>query len=290
MGKKLLVVVIAVVGVLCSTALAGAPLGPPRSLVKHGEWAVNLEYGREEMDLKTYGKMKEAYIYEGEIVEEYCEYTVMQITNLELNAFFGSLEYGLCDRWEVFLRLGIADAQDDITPMACASEEYEEEFNFDGDYGLAWGGGTKMTICQYGDWTFGGVLQVTWLYPDESDVEWVYPPDPNERFAGKAELELRQIQAGIGATLDLDNWFVYGGICWFFMRGDMDFNGSFYDDADVGNEEQERIDASHNVDEEQEFGFWAGLGCRLDTAVCFAEAQIFDDYWLIGGGVKIPLP
>jgi hypothetical protein len=286
MEKKQLAVVVAVAGMFCSAALAGAPLGPPRSLVDHGFWAINVEYGHEEMDLKTYGKMAEALIVDGQVSETYCESTVMEVKDLELNAFFGSLEYGLCDRWEVFVRLGIADAKDDIKPVFCGSEQYEEEFNFDGDYGFAWGAGTKMTICQHGDWTFGGVIQVTWLYPDESSLHWVYPPDPNEEFCGEGELDLRQIQAGIGATLDLDPWFIYGGICWFFMRGELDFEGSFYD-ADV---EVFRLEAEHRVDEEQEFGFWAGLGCQLETAVCFAEVQILPDYWLIGGGVKVPLP
>jgi hypothetical protein len=286
MEKKQLAVVVAVVGVFCSAALAGGPLGPPRSLVDHGQWAINFEYGHEEMDLKTYGKMTETYIVDGEPGETYCESTVMQVSDLELNAFFGSLEYGLCDRWEVFIRLGIADAKDDITPVFCGSDEYTEEFAFDGDYGFAWGAGTKMTICQHGAWTFGGIIQVTWLYPDESDLTWTYAPDPNEHFVGTGELDLRQIQAGIGATLDLDPWFVYGGICWNFMRGEMDFEGSFYDDT----VEDARLEAEHNIAEEQEFGFWAGLGCQLETAVCFAEAQLFDDYWLVGGGVKIPLP
>ena len=207
----------------------------------------------------------------------------MEVENLEANIWFGSLEYGLCDRWEVFLRLGMADAQDDIE---IDEELLEGGIGFNGDYGFAWGAGTKMTICQHGDWTFGGVIQVTWLYPDESDAEWTNPEDSYETFSGKAEVELRQFQAGIGATLDLDSWFVYGGICWLFMRGDMDIEGSFYDDTT----EYHRIHASHEVDETSEFGFWAGLGCQLDTAVCFAEAQILDDYWLIGGGVKIPIP
>jgi hypothetical protein len=290
MEKKQLAVVVVVVGVVCSAALAGAPLGPPRSLVEHGQWAINFEYGHEELDLKTYGKIWDRYIVDGSVSEEYCGYTVMQVSDLELNAFFGSLEYGLCDRWEVFVRLGIADAQDDVAPMYCFEDEEDEEFNFDGDYGFAWGAGTKMTICQHGDWTFGGVIQVTWLYPDESDLTWVNPADANDCFDGEGDLDLRQIQAGIGATLDLssmlDGGFVYGGICWCFFRGDFDVDGSFYD-TDV---EYLRIDAEHNVDEEHEFGFWAGLGCQLETAVCFAEFQWLDDYWLVGGGVKIPLP
>jgi hypothetical protein len=282
MEKKQLAVVVAVLGVFCSAALAGAPLGPPRSLVEHGQWAVNFEYGYEEMDLYTYGRIHEYYV-DG---SSYCDSGVMEVKDLELNAFFGSLEYGLCDRWEVFLRVGIADAQDDIVPVFCARDDTDEVFNFDGDYGFAWGAGTKMTICQHGDWTFGGVIQVTWLYPDESDLNWVYPLDPNEVFEGEGDLDLRQIQAGLGATLDMDGWFLYGGICWFFMRGDMDFEGSFYDTG----VEQLSLEATYHVDEQSEFGGWFGLGCQLETAVCFAEAQILEDYWLVGGGVKIPLP
>lgn len=281
MELRQLAVVVVAVGVFCSAALAGAPLGPPRSLVEHGEWAVNFEYGREEMDLKACGKMHEAAIVGGVPVPLPSADVVMQIEDLTANMFFGSLEYGLCDRWEVFLRLGIADAQDDVK-----HEAFDGGLSFDGDYGFAWGAGTKMTICQHGDWTFGGVVQVTWLYPDESDIEWTNPADSLDTFSGEAELEMRQFQAGIGATLDMDSWFLYGGICWLFMRGDMDFEGSFYDD-DV---EILREDGTLRLREESEFGFWAGLGCEWRTAICFAEAQILDDYWLVGGGVKVPLP
>ena len=282
MEKTRLPVMAMVVGMFCSAVLAGGPLGPPRSLVEHGEWAINFEYAREEMDLKTCGKMHETMIVGGDPVGEPLSASVlMQIEDLTTNMFFGSLEYGLCDRWEVFLRVGIADAQDDIN-----HEAFDGGLSFDGDYGFAWGAGTKTTICQYGDWTFGGVMQVTWLYPDESDIEWTNPQDSTDTFSGDAELEMRQFQAGIGTTLDLDSWFVYGGICWLFMRGEMDFQGSFYDD-DV---EYLRDDGTSRLREESEFGFWAGLGCHFKTAVCFAEAQILDDYWLLGGGVKIPLP
>jgi len=295
MEKKQLAVVVAVVGVFCSAALAGAPLGPPRSLVEHGQWAINFEYAHEEMDLWTYGKTSEVAVVGGVLGTWVYGHSVMEVTDLRLNAFFGSLEYGLCDRWEVFLRLGIADAQDDIrqtNTTAAGDEDTEvlETYGFDGDYGFAWGAGTKMTICQHGDWTFGGVIQVTWLNPDESDLTWSWtnPEDSTDTdaFLGEGDLDLRQIQAGIGATLDLDSWFLYGGICWFFMRGELDFEGSYYD----GDLEYYRVEATHDVDEQSEFGFWAGLGCQLDTAVCFAEGQVFEDYWLIGGGVKIPLP
>ena len=311
MEKRQLAAVVVVLGVFCSVAWAGAPLGPPRSLVEHGEWAVNFEYGHEEMDLYTYGKWSErsrSWVDDdpgewGEWGDWSCDESgVMEIRDLTANLWFGSLEYGLCDRWEVFLRLGMADAQDEVKPVECGAEGVDEVYDFDGDYGFAWGAGTKMTICQYGDWTFGGVIQVTWLYPDESDLSFEYEKDEDEdgtpesmgTITGTGELELRQFQAGIGTTLDMDSWFLYGGICWFFMRGDMDVEiretVSLPPVDDPVLYSQTDSKGRHDVDERSEFGCWFGLGCQLETAVCFAEAQILEDYWLVGGGVKIPLP
>jgi hypothetical protein len=304
MEKKQLAVVVAVVGVFCSAALAGAPLGPPRSLVEHGQWAVNFEYGHEEIDLYTYGTWDYRDRDWDPSAEEWLDWSdwecdgsgVMEIRDLEADMWMGSLEYGLCDRWEVFIRLGIADAQDEVEPVECGAYDVDEIYNFDGDYGFAWGAGTKMTICQHGDWTFGGVIQMTFLYPDESDLTWGWEDEGGTGVVeGEGDLELRQFQAGIGATLDLssmlDGWFAYGGICWLYMRGDMDVDLTV---TRYASDETPVIQAGsrgdHDVAEQGDIGGWVGLGCHLETVVCFAEAQILEDYWLVGGGVKIPLP
>ncbi len=273
--RRLVIAIVVTVGLLCSVSFAGGPLGPPKAFVGRGKWLVDVEYAHESTDLKACGKV----VWEG--TPEHFGY---RIEDLRSNMFFGSLAYGLCDSWDVFVRLGAADATDKIRPAIEAG--YGEKYAYDGGYGFAWGVGTRATFCQCGPWTFGAVGQLTWLNPGDGDDTFAF--DANDVRAAKFGANWRQVQVGIGTTYQADGWWVYGGPCLLFVNGDLD--------VDVTETITGPTPATYHgkgtldVREESEFGGWVGVGCNLpQNARCYAECQIYGDGWLVGAGVLFPL-
>jgi hypothetical protein len=284
MEKRILMLaVITAVGVFGSASIAGGPLGPPRAFVGHGKWLVDIEYAHEDMDLKSTGRAH-SYLYDGTPLDSAS--TKFHIEDIESDVIFGSLAYGLWESWDVYVRLGAANAKDDLEEHGLFAAP-GESYNFDGSHGFAWGVGTRATFCQCGRWTFGAVGQVTWVNPGDDDVSWAGDTGEGSTstISGDADLNWRQFQVGIGATYQADGWWVYGGPCLFFVNGDL--KATLTETVD-GSEYHYKY--RHDLREEAEFGGWLGVGCNLpQNARCYAEAQIYGDGWLIGGGVLFPL-
>jgi len=49
-------VIIMVVGVCSSLALALPPMGPPKAILGENQWAIGFEYAHQKMDLELFGK------------------------------------------------------------------------------------------------------------------------------------------------------------------------------------------------------------------------------------------
>lgn len=286
MEKRMLVVaVITAVGVFSSAAIAGGPLGPPKAFVGHGKWLVDVEYAHEDIDLTSCGKglffdWNGSDPIEGRI-------TKFGIEDLESDMFFGSLAYGLCDTWDLYARLGAANAKDKLEAFGTALSLPGESYDFSGSHGFAWGVGTRGTFCQWGSWTLGAVGQVTWVNPGDDDVSWSYESEGTVfDLRGDVEIDWRQFQVGLGVTYQADGWWVYGGPCWFFVNGELD---STIMEAQDGSPTY-RYEYSHDLREESEFGGWVGAGCQLPKGMtCYAEGQLYDNGWVIGLGVAFPL-
>jgi len=273
--RRLVIAFVVAAGLLCSVSFAGGPLGPPRAFVGQGKWLVDVEYAHESVDLKACGKI----VWEGSPGDER-----LKIEDLRSNMFFGSLAYGLCENWDVFVRLGAADATDEIKPAI--EDGSGEKYAYDGGYGFAWGVGTRATFCQCGPWTFGAVGQLTWF--DPGDAEDTFAFDADDVVTAKFDAKWRQFQVGIGATYQADGWWIYGGPCVLFVNGDLDVDSV----ETITGEGAGTYVAKGTLDvrEESEFGAWFGVGCNLpQNARCYAEAQIYGDGWLVGAGVLFPL-
>ncbi len=97
--KALLVVGLVSMAVLASTALGGAPMGPPMALLGEGNVGFGGEYGHESMDLRANGTLSAVY---GGVPFDFVE--TIEIEDLSMNMFFVTLGYGVCDNWDIFLR------------------------------------------------------------------------------------------------------------------------------------------------------------------------------------------
>jgi len=112
-GKAFLVGGLASMAIFASTVLGGAPMGPPMALLGEGNWGAGGEYGHGTMDLQAYGSLQAIY---GGIPFDFVEN--VEIDDLTMNMFFATVGYGVCDNWDIFVRVGAADAQDDVQGKA----------------------------------------------------------------------------------------------------------------------------------------------------------------------------
>jgi hypothetical protein len=272
--KTLLATTLVVAGLLAAVASGGAPMGSPTAQLGEGKWGWGVEYGYEQMDLEASGKVTDQSI-------PFFWSQDFKIEDLASNLLFGSLSYGICDTWDIFVRVGAADASDDIILSPADSTAAERRDAFDGDFGVAWGVGTRGTFCRSGPWSVGGVMQVTWFRPGDSDFSIVDPFLPDETWVGQVDLEYWQAQFGLAAALQSGIWRVWAGPFLQFVGGDMDFDGTaIIGDSSAG------LKWSSDIRQSSEIGAFAGMSWAFtDSFNLRVEGQVTEDSFLLSAGV-----
>jgi hypothetical protein len=281
MEKKQLAVVVAVVGVLCSVALALPPMGPPRGTLRQGQFSAGFEYGYSDMDLEYSCKMKITAVNADDpddIPYDESGKDSGKLEDFKTNMFFGNIAYGVVDNWDVFVRLGAADL------------EIEDDLEF--SYGFAWGFGAKATFFQDGDITWGMLAQMTWFDPDDEDISFTEDLDDVEvDLSGSVEVDWWEIQIAAGPTWQLaDNLCIYGGPFLHFVDGDYDEKAT--GSVDV---EDETYDVTYklacDLEEESMFGGYVGGQWDMaENASLYGECQFTGDAWGVGVGGIFRIP
>ena len=264
------------VSICASIASGGAPMGPPAATLGEGKWSIGAEAGHEQMDLEATGIVRDYFA-------NFFWTQRFEIEDLTSTMAFVDLAYGVCDNWNIFVRVGAADASDDIVIPAADATALERRDSFDGDFGLAWGVGTRATFCRWGEWSFGGLVQVTWFEPGDSSFDIEDPFIPAETWSGDVELSYWQTQVSLAAVYDGDPIRVWGGPFLQFITGDMDFNGQA---ALAGGSGQ--LKWSGDLNESSQIG--VHVGASLDVTEqwnLWVEGQMTGDSWLIGIGTAI---
>lgn len=123
--------VLMVLGLCGSTALALAPMGPPKATLKQGQFKAGSDYSCSKMDIGL-------NIYD----------TFKSVVDVKTNIIAANLGYGITDYWEGSIRLGAENAKVE---------------GFDGDAQFCRGFGIKTTFIQDGSLTWGALFQINWL-------------------------------------------------------------------------------------------------------------------------------
>jgi hypothetical protein len=239
MKKRRLLLVI-VVG-LCNTAAFGfAPLGPPTADLAEGQFRIGLDYAYSEADL-----------------EESALGLSATLKNVESNMLMANLGYGVADNWEAFVRLGLADA------------EFE---SYDGDYELAYGFGTKVTIEKNEQLSWGAVFQIGWSETEDS-VSYDLSAFGLGILTTDVEADWYEIQIAFGPTYKYnETCLIYGGPFVHFVDGDIDYKA---------------FGISTDVEEESQFGGYIGTQIDLaENSSFFVEYQLTGDAYAIGTGIS----
>jgi len=295
---------LAVLGVLNAAAFALSPLGPPGNVLNKGQWAFDLVYGYSEMDLDADGTCRD-YVnitmqVDGDTLDEMdvdeSEKGKININNLKSNMIFSSIGYGIDNKLDVYVRLGGIDAEFDMDSAA----------SFKGNWGFAYGVGTRATFMQEGKLSLGGLFQVTLgnsnadaaLGGDLQYEEASVTTDITTDLLGHGELEWYEMQLAIGATYQTDNVAIYGGPFFYFLDGDLKLQGS--GEADIswesgGTEFNENISISKtcSLDVEQGSEFGGFVGAKWDygkKSIMYVEGQFTGAGWgaFIGGIFGVP--
>jgi hypothetical protein len=262
---------------LVSVAPGGAPVGPATALVGEGRWAVGVEYGYERSDLEAFGRVEEQFFGGASFFWT----QPFRIDDLESHMVFGTIAYGLCDTWDVFVRLGAANAKGTLVALSADTDALESQDEVDGSFGLAWGVGTRATFCRSGPWSIGGLMQVTWFRPGDSSFAVADPLIPDESWVGDVTLRHWQAQMALAAVYEMDCWRLWAGPFLQFVRGSLDFTGTaLLDGSGVGT-----LRWTSELQESSQVGAHFGAGWDLTREWnLWVGGQITADSWLVGLG------
>jgi len=218
---------------LCGSAgLAVAPLGPPVAQLHQGQIGIGFDYSCAETDLELSG------------------FGISGTVDVDSDLFLAKFGYGVSDNWDVFVRLGAtsidADGFDSGTEFGC-------------------GIGTKTTVFQNGQVSWGVIGQVHWFKGDDT---WTYAG-----YAGSSEVDAYEIEFAAGPAYRWDSLCIYGGPFLQFIDGDWDIQSG-------------ATKLSFDVEEKSVFGGYIGATVPLaETADLNAELQLTGDAWLLAVGV-----
>ncbi len=202
MNKKLslLAVVLVVVALTGSAAMALAPMGTPTAGLKQDQFRAGVDYSYSKMDIEGSGDD---------------DYTIKDFTS---NGIWANLGYGIADSLEGFVRLGAANGDFDET-------DDSDDIGYSGNYQFSWGFGTKLTFWQQQeklDW--GTLFQINFLNTEDDVIT-------GEVEKSTVKIKSYEIQVAVGPTWKAsDNLSIYGGPFVHFLRGEVDFEGGDSDD------------------------------------------------------------
>ena len=295
MAKKLLLVsvVLAMVALVSSTALALDPLGPPTAGLKAGKLSTSLEYQYSEMDLKlTNLKERESSVEDGVLqYSDLYKYESTKLKNLTQNKVYSNIGYGVADNWEIFLRLGGTDARTSWNELEVGDPEsstYKE--GFDGSAAFAWGLGTKVTFYQQDKLDLGALVQIHFTNLDVTTTEkYLGESGLPESDTYDRELDMTEIQIALGPDYKLSETLsIYGGPFFDYVRGHYSYKETErYSETGEGTSVYVYRDNYHGkISEESCFGAYVGLkGDLSENLKVQSEFQFTGDAWAFGASV-----
>jgi len=227
---------------LSSQAVGIAPIGPAASTLDQGRIKLGFDYTHTvfdglPFDVTVGGKREENPIDD------------------KINAYFARIGYGLVDPVDIFLRLGVANA-----------ELTETEF--------AWGLGGRFTFVRSERLDWGLIAQASWY---SNDVETIRQDEIWGPVFYREDLNIRVIQIAAGPVYKGDRLSVYGGPFVFWSKGDGDLK------VDYG-----LYSETYPIDVESDIaaGVYVGLSLAVKPNINLkAECQLAGHFRAFGGSL-----
>lgn len=236
------------VAIMSVNALGVGFIGTPTAELDAGQWNVGFNYTYISTDLATTKVSGGGSSYK------------VEINDNNVQRYYGTIGYGLTSMWEAYVQLGIADVKADFKiPSDPGSSG---GVNFDDDF--AWGWGTRYTFYEQGEVRWGASVQMNWL-----DTSW----DDTDTTIDYSDYDLL---VGVGPTVDMGGWKLYGGPFYYMISGDLDVKG-------VG------VKESGDLEEDSSFGGFIGAQCTvMEKYDVTTELSFTGSGWAIGAGIAMP--
>jgi hypothetical protein len=240
------------VAILSVNAYGVGILGTPTAELDQGQWNVGFNYAYLSTDLaKT--TMKEA----GESFK-------LEINDNNINRYYGTIGYGLTSAWELYVQLGWADVKANVKEPG---ESEEDGFNFDNDF--AWGWGTRYTFYEQDQVRWGATVQMNWI-----DTSW---DDKGADWKETIDFSDYDLLVGVGPTVDMGGWKLYGGPFYYMLDGDLDVKGV---------DEFGAWKASGDLEEDSNIGGFIGAQfSAMEKYDITTEFSFTGDGWAVGAGI-----
>lgn len=264
--KIRLFLVIGLLCFLCTQAFALNFMGPPTAELNQGQWSVgyNYSYSRQDLD-----KTRQDWFMINDGVVTSTGEGEMRIEDLSIQRHYASINYGFTDWWEIYARLGLSEVKGDIHWLI---EDTESGYNFDNDF--AWGWGTKLTFKKSDTIAWGASLQMNWLDTSVSKTE-------NLSGSGSDDvtIDTYDMLLAVGPTVDMGGWKLYGGLFYYSLSGDYEFERNF---LDLNYIERESADIQEDHNGGAFFGAVVDIAENCDLT---AELSFTSDGWGLGAGI-----
>lgn len=178
--------------------LGQAPVGPSTGVLNGTRVGLFAEYSQADTDIVFAGGLKESFDH---------------------RTAFAGFAAALTERWDFFVRVGGSQA---------------ETTGFDGDWNTAWGLGTRATLLQWNDLSWGIMAQFTNLVSRMDTVEEFLVDGTPTLLAAEDELNVAEYVFATGPTWRRGPVSLYGGL--LVRLGDGEFEiiaGRFKDQFDI---------------------------------------------------------
>ncbi|OHB61391.1 MAG: hypothetical protein A2167_03005 [Planctomycetes bacterium RBG_13_46_10] len=241
--KILLLAVVLSVTCLCSSEVMGLDmLGPPASTLVKGETSIGLAYFTGQMDLDVEMTSSSSVLARG------------QFDGVKQQRAFVDISHGITDNIDIFGRIGGSRLEIHEYAWFDGSDHI-----FDGDMGLAIGGGLRGTIYEHNSTKFGAVGLLNWSRTEDQRQAVFGQPYTS------ATIDYYELMLALGVVHQLSqNVNIYGGPFLYWLKGDLDGKGT-----------DSPMKLSGDIEEDGNFGGYVGGEFKVtDNWSLLAEFQL----------------
>jgi hypothetical protein len=255
---------------MCTQVGAFGFMGPPTAQLDQAQWSAGYDYSYSTQDLDE--TRQNWYLITGGVVTDSGKGR-MRIEDLTVQRHYAGINYGLNDRWEVFLRGGVAETEADIHWLIV---DEQSAYDFDADVAFGWG--TRVTLAKQDTIDWGAMVQMNWL--DISASKRGTDPT-NGPWKDDVDIDSYDLLVAGGPVIDMTGWKVYAGPFYYYLSGDYSFRRT-YTTVDLIDREKADLEAG------SDFGGFVGAKFDLcEKSSVTVEFSATGDGWSAGVGAAI---
>ena len=212
MRKRIILIILVL---LLSSSNAFALLGTPMSWHKKGQWSIGFDTTHIKQDMKS---TSAKWVWYGDGAFDSAGKTRIRIEDFTRDLHYANIGYGISDKSQVYLKLGVASVEQKINPKADLSYFNIGKFSSDFDDSFALGAGVKYTYFRKEVLVLGANVQMNWLGTSWDKTR----SNGTETWEEEIDIEGLEFIASAGFTFGLGSITVHGGPFLYYFSGNAD--------------------------------------------------------------------